>query len=88
MLFHFLTGEKVRIYRIFNESDLYVIGYIFLKFLLLPILLQKKNNWEAFVYLSLVYDNNSTAKSIRKVLMSVMIRHNESKRDNSSLKVK
>ncbi len=40
MLFHFLTGEKVRIYRIFNESVLYVIGYIFLKFLLLPILLQ------------------------------------------------
>ena len=47
-----------------------------------PILLQKKNKWEAFVYLSLVYDNNSTVKSIRKVLMSVMARHNESKRDN------
>lgn len=46
------------------------------------ILLQKKNKWEAFVYLSLVYDNNSTVKSIRKVLMSVMARHNKSKRDN------
>ena len=49
---------------------------------LLPILLQKKNKWVVFVYLSLVYDNSSTVKTIRKVLMSVETRQNESKRDN------
>ena len=42
----------------------------------------KEKQVGGFVYLSLVYDNNSTVKSIRKVLMSVMARHNESKRDN------
>ena len=42
----------------------------------------KEKQVSGFVYLSLVYDNNSTVKSIRKVLMSVETRQNESKRDN------